>query len=146
MAGALLLGVEFGFALVELALPLFAVLPGLVQLGLPGAAGGRFEVEGVELGLQLGDARVPAPSARVAAAFSRSASSFSRWASSSASSSWAAADSCRSASCCSQVFEFLLLLGDVGFALIDPQPGVADSRIELRLLRVEPRFAAVDVG
>ena len=43
-------------ALVELALPLFAALAGLVQLGLARAAGGCLKVEGVELGLLLGDA------------------------------------------------------------------------------------------
>ena len=45
-----------------------------------------------------------------------------------------------------KLVELLLPLGDVGFALLDPQPGVANPRVEFRFLRVEPRFAAVDVG
>src|SRR5688500_11902108 len=54
VAGALVLDVDFGLTLVELALPLLVPLPGLVKLLLPRAARGRFEVQGVKLGALLG--------------------------------------------------------------------------------------------
>ena len=54
----LVFDVELRFPRVELALAFFELLSGVVEFQLPRTAAGRFEVEGVDLRLLLGDAEL----------------------------------------------------------------------------------------
>jgi hypothetical protein len=145
VAGPLVLDVQLRFALVQLSLPLFALLPRLIKLVLPRAASGRFEVESVELSALLRQSKLklnflrrdPAfalgelgkPLSNLVGLLQLGLGQF--------------------VSLQLALFalgELLFQFGQLRLSLIDPQAGVANAGVEFRFLRVQARFAAVDVG